>query len=415
MERSNILANRDLLSNKSAFDFIEKYILEFYTSRDEEIGKYDERLRIKTEMNKSFGLLIPLFKGLVIFFLLMVSLAALMKISSGGEKVIQGYSTLGIIIGGVFLYRFYSSKKSKFNREVFINEKYKIDNLTKNFIESKSYQEIEAVYNIVFKEKGYFLDDDIIIILENETELVDATYSRLTKDIEFEFSKEAFYGLVATWAVEHLKNKIRNDFDNISLENDEIVSRYITLFGHDEDYADIVGSTLQLEYNLRMKLKEKFDELRTEKKDTFLDDILKSGKYNRKQIIISDLDDMDGIEFENFLAVLFKKMGYKAEVTKGSGDQGVDLIVENLHDRYAVQAKRYSDKVSNTAIQEAYAGMSYYNCSKSMVVTTNYFTKGAIELAQKNHVELIDRNKLDELLKSHVVYQSDYEAVLDEI
>ncbi len=35
---------------------------------------------------------------------------------------------------------------------------------------------------------------------------------------------------------------------------------------------------------------------------------------------IDEVDLMNGYEFEEFLEVLFKKMGYSTEVTKGSGD-----------------------------------------------------------------------------------------------
>jgi HJR/Mrr/RecB family endonuclease len=35
---------------------------------------------------------------------------------------------------------------------------------------------------------------------------------------------------------------------------------------------------------------------------------------------------MNGLEFEHFLEVLFAKMGYETEITKTSGDQGIDSI-----------------------------------------------------------------------------------------
>ena len=54
------------------------------------------------------------------------------------------------------------------------------------------------------------------------------------------------------------------------------------------------------------------------------------------------------------------------------------------------------DESLRTAIQEAFAGKNYYNCDKVMVITNNYFTSSAIELAKINNVVLWDRNILKE-------------------
>jgi HJR/Mrr/RecB family endonuclease len=59
--------------------------------------------------------------------------------------------------------------------------------------------------------------------------------------------------------------------------------------------------------------------------------------------------------------------------------------------RIAVQAKRYTARVGNGAIQELLGGMAYYNCSRGIVVTTSDFTRSAKELAAKvTGVELWD-------------------------
>ena len=114
---------------------------------------------------------------------------------------------------------------------------------------------------------------------------------------------------------------------------------------------------------------------------------------------IYDVDMMNGSEFEYFVCELYKKMGYKAEVTKQSGDQGLDVIVEKGDKRIGVQAKCYSGTVGNSAVQEAVAGKNYYHCDKVVVVTNNYFTPSAKELAHSNDVVLWDRDILKEKIK----------------
>lgn len=221
------------------------------------------------------------------------------------------------------------------------------------------------------------------------------------------FDKKKFESLINNWADEYMNYKVSELFNGVSKDEASVVDKYIEKFGHFKDFSYIVESVLELEFDLDTALEKKFEIIKNENDESMLKDILESGAYNRNQVTIADLDYMDGIEFEYFLCELFKKMGFRAQVTKGSGDQGVDLILKDLNFKYAVQAKRYSDKVSNTAIQEAYTGMTFYNCNKSMVVTTNYFTKGAIELAKKNGVVIYDRDKLCELLEKYTIYRSD--------
>jgi hypothetical protein len=84
---------------------------------------------------------------------------------------------------------------------------------------------------------------------------------------------------------------------------------------------------------------------------------------NNKQrlfISIEDTDLMNGHEFEEFVASIFRKMGYFADVTKGSGDQGIDIIAEKGDKKFGIQTKCYSNAVSNSAIQEAVAGIHFY-------------------------------------------------------
>lgn len=114
---------------------------------------------------------------------------------------------------------------------------------------------------------------------------------------------------------------------------------------------------------------------------------------------IEYVDLMDGQEFEIFLADLFQRLGYRIEITKKTGDQGVDLIIYKNNQSVAVQAKKYSTTVGNFAIQQVVAGQQYYDTDKTIVVTNNYFTKSCIELAQSTNTILWDRDKLDEMIR----------------
>lgn len=113
------------------------------------------------------------------------------------------------------------------------------------------------------------------------------------------------------------------------------------------------------------------------------------------------IDNMNGYEFEDYLVnKLLPKLGYeKIEGTQYSGDYGVDIVAYKDNIKCAIQCKRFRDKVSNSAIQEVVAGRKHYKCNKAMVITNNYFTENAKELAFDNQVELWDRDRLIKILK----------------
>ncbi len=57
-------------------------------------------------------------------------------------------------------------------------------------------------------------------------------------------------------------------------------------------------------------------------------------------------DDMEGHEFERYCAELLEENGFQeVEVTKGSGDYGVDILAEKDGITYAIQCKRYTGPV----------------------------------------------------------------------
>lgn len=114
---------------------------------------------------------------------------------------------------------------------------------------------------------------------------------------------------------------------------------------------------------------------------------------------LARIDKMKGREFEQFTADLLRKLGYeRVEVTPGSGDQGVDVVAVKDGKRYAIQCKRYAQKLGNKPVQEVFAGKTIYGCSVAVVLTNNYFTEGAKEAAMATGVELWDRDTLRRMM-----------------
>lgn len=114
-----------------------------------------------------------------------------------------------------------------------------------------------------------------------------------------------------------------------------------------------------------------------------------------------DFDNMDGHEFEAFCAKLLEKNGFDdVTVTQGSGDQGIDILAYRDDIKYGFQCKCYSSPIGNHAVQEVFAGKSYYQCHIGIVLTNNYFTNAAKELAKRNQIVLWNRDKLLQLIQN---------------
>ncbi len=115
---------------------------------------------------------------------------------------------------------------------------------------------------------------------------------------------------------------------------------------------------------------------------------------------INETDGMEGHDFEFFCAELLKKSGFEeVEVTKGSGDYGVDILAEKEGITYAIQCKCYREAVGVKAVQEVYAGRDYYDCMVGAVMTNQYFTAPAVQAAKKLKILLWDRGYMDSMME----------------
>src|SRR5690625_1427220 len=114
---------------------------------------------------------------------------------------------------------------------------------------------------------------------------------------------------------------------------------------------------------------------------------------------IKDIDKMNGFEFEQYLKALFKKLGYRSNITKKSGDYGADLVLVGKN-KIGIQTKRYGykNKVSLDSVREVYASMAFYHANEAWVITNSFFMKQAKELAKACNVKLLDRYELQRFI-----------------
>lgn len=123
-------------------------------------------------------------------------------------------------------------------------------------------------------------------------------------------------------------------------------------------------------------------------------------RRRRRRRLPSDIDLMEGHDFERYCAALLQQHGFQeVEVTRGSGDYGIDILAEKDGVTYAIQCKCYASPVGVKAIQEAYAGRDYYDRMVGAVLTNQYFTQPAVEAAKKLKILLWDRGYLESMME----------------
>jgi hypothetical protein len=109
-------------------------------------------------------------------------------------------------------------------------------------------------------------------------------------------------------------------------------------------------------------------------------------------------------EFERFVSAIFKHLGFSVETTGNVGDEGVDVVACRGSMRIAIQAKRYISAVGNSAVQQVYAGMTFYRCHRCVVVTNSHFTPSAAALAESTGCLLIGGDKIGPLIRGEVMF-----------
>jgi restriction system protein len=121
---------------------------------------------------------------------------------------------------------------------------------------------------------------------------------------------------------------------------------------------------------------------------------------------------MDPFRFEQLVVDLLVAMGYggsreeAAKVTKASGDEGIDGIINEDRlglDVIYLQAKRWQQTVGRKEIQSFVGALAGQQAHKGVFITTSDFADTAIAYAKKvsQKVILIDGDKLAELMINH--------------
>ena len=104
--------------------------------------------------------------------------------------------------------------------------------------------------------------------------------------------------------------------------------------------------------------------------------------------------------FEGLCSELFESLGYAAKQTPPTNDGGYDILLSKGEEKTIVECKCYSieHRVGRPSIQKLVGANNIVLANKMLFITTSDFSVAAISYAEEVGVELINGNKLMELL-----------------
>ena len=111
---------------------------------------------------------------------------------------------------------------------------------------------------------------------------------------------------------------------------------------------------------------------------------------------------LDWEEFEELIEAYYSHIGFRVHREGGSGpDGGVDVRITSPSDEiYLVQCKQWrAQRVGVKIVRELYGVVAADRAKGGIVVTVGSFTREAEEFASGIEMELIDGNRLEEMLR----------------
>jgi hypothetical protein len=114
------------------------------------------------------------------------------------------------------------------------------------------------------------------------------------------------------------------------------------------------------------------------------------------------LDSLSPREFEELIALLLARFGWKVELTPATRDGGVDIFATTkdptgLDVTWIVECKKYTPekKIGVEVLRGLHGAKEFLRVSNAILVTTSTFTKDATEFASQLYdLKLVDRQKI---------------------
>lgn len=141
--------------------------------------------------------------------------------------------------------------------------------------------------------------------------------------------------------------------------------------------------------------------------------IHKNSQWKTDNELIYWLRGLKPGEFEDYIAELFRKLGYQTEKVGQTNDHGIDVTLKKDGQTSYVQCKKFiTTIVSSPAMRDFYGAIvDHLTNGKAYFVTTNVFTLDAELFAENKPIELVDRFKLVKYIRMTENQKSETKAI----
>lgn len=135
-------------------------------------------------------------------------------------------------------------------------------------------------------------------------------------------------------------------------------------------------------------------------------DAVKRYNQQQKELLREQISTMNPYKFEHLIAQLLEALGYEhVEVTKASGDKGVDVVgqvqVGITTITEVVQVKRMQNTITRPYIDQLRGALPYHKAIRGTLITTGKFAASCADAAMfpgAAPITLIDGDRLLEML-----------------
>lgn len=105
--------------------------------------------------------------------------------------------------------------------------------------------------------------------------------------------------------------------------------------------------------------------------------------------------NLSGHEFENEVAIFFRRQGYSTQVSTPGGDEGIDILLETHSEKIIVQCKAHNKPVGPSVARDLFGTMNHRNINRGIIVSLSGFTSGVYNFVKDKSIELLS---LDDII-----------------
>ena len=110
---------------------------------------------------------------------------------------------------------------------------------------------------------------------------------------------------------------------------------------------------------------------------------------------------LSGRQFEAELAALYRRAGFRAELTPSSGDEGVDIWLHTDRGMLIVQCKAHRAPVGPAVARELYGTLQHFRAVGAILASTSGFSTGVVEYVRGKPIELLGLAQIIALQEKH--------------